>query len=416
MSSKNKFWISDNDKEWIHDSFSWLIQVYGYPSKNIKTILFTQEFFPATFSIKKIDVNKLITDLCNLLVLDEKKITYELVEDARNIDGMPYEIHGLPFECEMEIMEGQSYHLSIAKALLGHPSRLLLSLILQTVTARQHENKISFGNVGEPELLMYNIGIYFGFGLLLYQNLVDQGKSSDGIFWEKKWHYSSDIPAPVMAYALALFYNLNGDKDPKWKKELKADLLKEYDRAATYINDNGNPLFDKHELMGRSMFDEGDLYSLQNNFSDAISTFQKALFVTKDEYLRMDLYNNIGYNYLRMEEYGKSIPYFQKALEINPGYGYANDNLGFAFIMSGDLETGKFYLSAALRTGDNDAGYSYRNFALYHQKKKDYKQAEENFQKAFNNIDMSIDLLEYFYAQFLFEIDEDKKGMQYLKK
>lgn len=416
MFSKNKFWISDDDKEWIHDSFSWLIQAYGYPSENIKTVLFTQEFFPATFSIKKIDVNTLISDLCNLLVLDEKKFTYELVEDARNTDGMPYEIHGLPFECEMEVKQGQGYHLSIAKALLDHPSRLLLSMILQTVTARQYENKISFDNVGEPELLMYHISIYFGFGLLLYQNLVDQGKSSDGIFWERKWNYSSVIPAPVMAYALALFYNLKGDQDLRWKKELRADLLKEYDRAATYIKDNGNPLFDRHELMGRTMLDEGDLYSLQNDFSNAISTFQKALFVAKDEYLRMDLYNNIGYNYLRMEEYAKSIPYFQKALEINPGYGYANDNLGFAFIMNGDLETGKFYLDAALKTSDNDAGHSYRNFALYHQKKKEYKQAEENFQKAFNNILIPIDLLEYFYGRFLLETGDNEKGLEYLKK
>jgi tetratricopeptide (TPR) repeat protein len=116
-----------------------------------------------------------------------------------------------------------------------------------------------------------------------------------------------------------------------------------------------------------------------------------------------------------MQEYQKSILQFQKALEIRPGYGYANDNLGFAFIMSGDLDSGKFYLNTALKTENNDAGYSYRNFALYHQKRQEYEQAEEYFQKAFNNILIPIDFLEYFYAQFLFEVGKKEDGMSFLK-
>jgi hypothetical protein len=133
VSNKNEFWISDTDKEWVHSSFSWLIEAYGYPSNNVKTKLFTDEFFPATFSNKKVDVNTLITDLCKLLDLNEKKFTYELVDDARDIEGMPYEIHGDPLECEMEInlISGEDhYHLLLAKTLLKYPGRLLLNLII----------------------------------------------------------------------------------------------------------------------------------------------------------------------------------------------------------------------------------------------------------------------------------------------
>lgn len=199
------------------------------------------------------------------------------------------------------------------------------------------------------------------------------------------------------------------------EKRTKARSAKEYDKAVDYIKQTDNPLFNKQELTARSLYKSGSNCYDQNDFKKAISEFQKALFATNDIYFKMDIYNFIGYAYLRTKEYEKSIPNFQKALEINPGYGYANDNLGFAFIMSDDLETGKFYLNAALSTPNNDAGYSFRNFALYHQKRKEFKQAEEYFQKAFNNIVIPIDLLEYFYAQFLFEIGEKEKGMEYLK-
>ena len=125
MSSKNEFWISDTDKEWVHSSFSWLIEAYGYPSKNVKTKLFTEEFFPTTFSNKKIEVDTLITDLCKLLGLYEKKFTYELVDDARDIAGMPYEIYGHSFECEMEMKpstDENHYLLLLAKTLLKFPA------------------------------------------------------------------------------------------------------------------------------------------------------------------------------------------------------------------------------------------------------------------------------------------------------
>ena len=67
MADKNKFWISDADKEWVHNSFNWLIQAYGYPLRNLKPVLFTDEFFPTSFANNKIEVECLITDLSKLL-------------------------------------------------------------------------------------------------------------------------------------------------------------------------------------------------------------------------------------------------------------------------------------------------------------------------------------------------------------
>lgn len=419
MANKNTFWISDADKEWVNDCFSWLIRVYGYPDRTYKTILFTKEFFPLTFSNQQIDTGSLIADLGNLLDIPGNKFTYELVEDVRDTQGVPYEIYGVPFECEMEITEKADdnyYHLSLAKTLIKHPGRLLLNLIIETVKAKQLENRISFENVEEIDLLMFHVAIYFGYGVLLYENLVEQGKSSDGLFWESKWNFISSMPIPVMAYALALYYDLKEENDPVWRNDLKPDLKIEFESATDYIQRSGNPLFNKQELIIRDLMREADTYYLQNDFHSALSTYQKILFLEPKDYLKADLYVNIGYNYLRLGEYEKSIPHFQKALEINPGDGYANDNIGFAFIMSGDLESGRFYLNAAMQTDSNDAAYSYRNFALYHLKRKEYEIAEQNFQKAFDSIQIPVDLLEYFYAQFLFETEQNEKGMEFLAK
>jgi tetratricopeptide (TPR) repeat protein len=66
-----------------------------------------------------------------------------------------------------------------------------------------------------------------------------------------------------------------------------------------------------------------------NETDDAIACYQKALFLSSDKFLQADANNGIGYAYLRRREYNKSIPFFQKAFELNSSYGYAYDNLGF---------------------------------------------------------------------------------------
>jgi tetratricopeptide (TPR) repeat protein len=415
---KNKFWISDDDKGWVQECFRWLIQIYGYPHSKTQTVLFTKDFFPLTFTSKEINLDFLITDFSNLFGIDREKISFKVDEDIRDTIDTPYEIQGRTNDCEFIIEKsGETIHYKvlIAKSLLKHTGQLLLHLDHNFIKIRLIESKIEYDTGDDDDLFVFLAGIFLGHGVILYRNLIDIGTSSDN-FWEKKWKYVSIMPIPVMAYALALYYNLIEDENPAWKNNLSVDLTKQFENAFEYIKKDPNVLFNRQELEAKKLlydtYNRGD----KNDFDGAIMGYQKILFITNDSSLKSDANNGIGYNYLRMEEYVRSIPYFQKALEINPSYGYANDNLGFAFIMSGDLESGKFYLNAALKTENNDAGYSYRNFALYHQKRKEYKKAEEYFLKAFNNIVLPIDLLEYFYAQFLFEIGENEKGMDFLKK
>jgi tetratricopeptide (TPR) repeat protein len=415
---KNNYWISDDDKGWVQECFKWLIQVYGYPHAQQKTVLFTNEFFPQTFSHREINIDALITDCCELFKVEKTRISVTIGEDIRDTIDTPLEIQGGTNDCELLVErtgETVYYELLIAKSLLKHTGQLLLLVDHNFIKIRLTESKIEFETGNEDDLFLFLAGIFLGHGVMLYRNLVETGKSSDG-FWERKWRYVSIMPVPVMAYALALYSHLTENYDPEWKTNLSVDLANQFDNAIEYIKKDSNPLFNKQELKSNSLVLEAQSRNDENDFDQTISIYQKVLFITEDPYLKITVNNNIGYAYLRKQQYDKSIPYFQKALEIDPGFGYANDNLGFAFIMSGDLESGKFYLHTALKTDNNDVGYSYRNFALYHQKRKEYGQAEEYFQKAFNNIVLPIDLLEYFYAQFLFEVGEKERGMEYLKK
>jgi Tfp pilus assembly protein PilF len=123
----------------------------------------------------------------------------------------------------------------------------------------------------------------------------------------------------------------------------------------------------------------------------------------------------MGYYYLRMKDYQQGMSNFRKALALGPEYGYANDNLGYALIMTGQLEEGRSYLERAMQTANNDAAYTFRNFALYHQRKKEFDLAEKFFQRAFDQ-QTPVDLLEYHYGEFLLEQGDAEKAKVFFQK
>jgi len=67
---ESKFRITEPDRNWVEDNFKWLIQVYGYPTRQNEQINISDKYFPKTFSDNDLIIQNLIEDLCNLLGLD----------------------------------------------------------------------------------------------------------------------------------------------------------------------------------------------------------------------------------------------------------------------------------------------------------------------------------------------------------
>lgn len=416
-----KFRITEPDRVWVEDNFKWLIKVFGYPSRQSEQILITDKFFPKTFSTSDLVAQNLIEDLCNLLSLDSSKITFDLHEDLRDVYGMPFEMQGKPFEMqgkpfetETEVREN-NYKIHIASSISKRPNQLIFSLIYELIKIRLTENKLQYDTGDDTSLFIFIAGIYFGFGIPLSQNLTDRGRIDDG-FWETKWNYVSEMPKEVMAFGLATHSKLIEQDSPDWKNELSQELKVLFKGAITFLDDSPSTLYSKAELDASGLFDQADKEYQNGDFESAISTLHKILFLTEDELLKSDVYNNLGYYQLRNGEYEKSISNFHKALQIDPNYGFAYDNLGYALIQTGQIEEGKKQLEKALKTDNNDNAYTHRNLALYCLARNEIEQAESNFQLAFQSKTVPVDLLELHYANFLINQGETETGMEYLEE
>ncbi|WP_074405969.1 tetratricopeptide repeat protein [Aquimarina megaterium] len=411
----DKFQITEPDKNWVEDNFKWLIQVYGYPNNEDGQILISEKYFPKTFRTKEIKVQNLIDDLCDLMNLNSDKISFELHSDLSDSYGTPYQIEGKAFDIETEITNKNNYKLHIKNSAIKRKNRLVFSLIYELTRICLIEDELKYDSGSDTSLFIYLAGVYFGFGFILSQNLLDVGRLNDG-FWETKWSYASEMPNEVMVFALAIHSQLIGQENPEWKSELPQKLRSQFDTAINLLKESPSAIFNKAELDANDLFHQANQEYQNGNYNSAISNLQKILFLIDDEILKADVYNNIGYYQLRSGDYEKSISNFQKVLQIDSNYGFAYDNLGYALIQTGQLEEGKQQLEKALETENNDNAYTYRNFALYYFAKNEIDKAESNFQLAFEFETVSVDLLELHYANFLIKQDKIEKGMEYLKK
>ena len=406
--------ITEDDRLWVEENFRWLKEVFGYPNRMDEQVLLTPKFFPATCAAETVTVDHVIDDLCKLFGISRDSVKYEVLTDLRDYNNIPYEIEGNPFDSETELKKGQ-YTIFVANSLSKHPQRLVFSLIYEFIRIRLTESELEFDGGGDDTgLFIYLAGIYYGFGVILGQHLLDAGRASDSL-WEIKWKFVSEMPQPVMAFSLATYANLRGEHDPSWKNEFKGDFKKMLEEAIAYLQANPNGLYDEVEVKANDLCNEANDHFEKNALEDAIATLQKVLFLTNDPHLKADVYNNMGYFYLRAKDYKQGISNFRKALALGPEYGFANDNLGYALIMTGELEEGLSYLEKAIKTANNNPAYSFRNFALYYHRKKQFDLAEEFFQKSFTQ-NTPVDLLEYHYGEFLIEQGNIDKAKEFFLK
>lgn len=405
--------ITEDDKNWIIENFRWLLRVYGYPGKQSIQYLFDKEHFPETLRHTEINIDSIITDLCVLLNLERNKISVELVEDIRDSYGVPYQFEGMPFECDSEKIDN-SYKITLAKAMLNHHKRVIYNLVREMVKIRLEESKLQYDTGDDSPYFIYLACILHGFGVILANLLEESGRRQVGM-WETNWHFISKMPAPLMAFGLATYSMISNEEKPVWRNYLSNEIKDEFDLSVEFIKVSQISLYDEQEVNSVELFRQAEKEYKSNDFEQAISTFQKILFSTKDNYLRADVYNFIGYAQIRMGEYGKSIDNFRKAIELNDNYAYAYDNLGYSFIQTGELEKGMRCIEKAMLLENNDNAYSYRNMALYYERKNETALCEEYFKKSFSEIKIPVDLLEYHYGRFLLNTGRKEEGLKYIE-
>ncbi len=408
---KTAFPITGPDKTWVIENLTWLIQVYGPPHMEDQVVLFTKDFFPSSIKGEGDLVGNLISDLKSILGIESANVTYDLQVDIRDFKGLPYEIEGKPFQSGLVIAEKQ-YHIILANNLLKHEKTLLSSIIYEFMKIRLDMDKYEYDTGDDTDLFLYLAGVYWGFGPLLYQGLVDVGKGTTGD-WETKWSFISDLPEEVMAYAIALELSLRPEADISWKADLSERLENLLNAAIEYQKKKPVHLIMKGEAEAENLYESGLALFERFDWDQAIEIFRKALFLETSNPLKADIYNSLGYCHMRLGDLEGSLTNFKIAIDLN-GHSYAFANMAYVLVLLGRPDAAKGMIEILPEVYDLK-GYAHRNIAMYHALEDNDALAEEHFQKALDTGE-PVDLLEFHYSEYLLQKGREEEAMDYLRR
>lgn len=165
----------------------------------------------------------------------------------------------------------------------------------------------------------------------------------------------------------------------------------------------------------RAHYDKGE-------FKLAIRTYENILETSQKDSTKIDVLNELGNSYYSMGENEQAISYYEKALDIDPGYHLAWENLGFVYYNLKEyeksienyekaLELNQDYAPSAL----NELGNNYYSQERYEQAIIYYKRAVEadpRYKWSWRNLGMSYFYMEKFDQAFdsfirVYQIDPD---------
>jgi len=411
--------ITDADRAWIDESIAILLQSCEKLSPG--QIEFDARFFPKTHSFKNFDSNAFIKELQSMYSLGQYEISVISFQDESSANIIPVALSSLGEEVYTEHVEpGEVYIIHISERVFKNEFRLRAILCQEYI--RIH---LGFSLEERPEEFAYSDDlfirismVFYGLGLFLNdgQGLVDV-RYQAGI--QSTNRYEQLVPFEWLAYTLGLFAYLTNDTEVKWLPHFKREVQNEFDRVMKFLSNSWPTEIPMVQVDSdpkiRNRIDEAaDLYSA-GKYDEAISMLEALIPKLNDDYTKGFVRNSLGYYKIVKGDIKGSIPDFIEAIDYNPKDAYAFDNVGFSYILLGELEKGNEYIELAMNTEGNDMAYSLRNKAVYFQRLGDLTTALEYFKKAYAQ-KSPVDYLHYFYGKFLIEYGELELGKKYLKK
>jgi hypothetical protein len=294
-------------------------------------------------------------------------------------------------------IDENSYCINISNSLKDTQKKFIYTLIIEFIRIKLMDFKLFEEEENISEHFLFLAGIYFGFGVILFENKSEVGTIRTG-FWKKTWRFLSPVLPEIIVYSFAFYQKLFPISSFNWRKILPSELLKNIDKSVNLLDSD----FDAESKMKNIVINK--------------ELIKNVVEISENIGLTSTAKNNIGYKKLKEGLLEESAEYFREAIKGRDNFGFANDNLGYILILQGNFEEGLHFLKQAINSGNNNKGYSYRNFALYYHKKGDLNEAKKYYELAFDNQDIPIDFLEYHYSELLLDLNDNENAIIFLEE
>ena len=148
----------------------------------------------------------------------------------------------------------------------------------------------------------------------------------------------------------------------------------------------------EEQFTAAQWLDKGNFYFDAEDYNKAVEYYNKAVELNPNY---GTAWNNIGVAYYNLGNYNKAVEYYNKSLELNPDYDIAWNNLGLAYRRLGNYNKAVECYNKAVRlnpkydTAWNNLGFAYDSAGNYNKAIESYNKAIEinpKYGTAWNNL------------------------------
>lgn len=407
--------ITENDREWVNDNFSWLTGVFGSRYDDLREVTFKPEYFLEWTT--KTDPESLVTDFCFLYNIPRDSVSLSIFTDLRDdISSNEVRIQGDEMDMSVESQKDEAswkHTVYISNSAVKRSNHLLFQLAMALVKIQLAESETRYDEADDTRYFIYLAAVFMGLGYLIAPNMFVSQRSSDGVR-ESKFTVGITLPVPILGYALALEHYMRNKPLPAHISAVASDIRFELELCHEQLVNEGFEL-SQWEREAEELFKKADEMFSAHHYDAALKEAEALVELFDDSILLSDAYNMIGYAYLLTDRFEESLEPFNKSQDLDLNNAYPLTNAAYSFVKMGKIESAEKLLEIAPTRSIHDPAYIDRTWALIHYANKDFEKAESFFQSSFEKINDWVDLLEYDYAIFLLETGRKTEAIDILQ-
>lgn len=235
---KNKCPITEEDKDWLEESFLWFEGILGKDFiLNRETILPTKQYFNWDYQSKEGDAQKVLEVISKLMEVDPKRINLCFYSEVGNVEFtegiITRNIDKLTAGKYVEFADG-NIEIWIEEKQLKDP----VSLIATMAHELAHVKLLGDNLIEENDEYLTDLAvIIFGFGIFSANTALVRMNTWSGLT-HTGWQIAGGdgyLHFKVQSFALALLANYRNDLNTDWTEFLDKEIRKLFFKSLKYI-------------------------------------------------------------------------------------------------------------------------------------------------------------------------------------
>jgi hypothetical protein len=228
--------VDPDHQAWIESRMLWTDREFDLDSfRRVSVILPTPEFFPDPFSGSEADVEALLHRVCGYMRVDPSRVSLGFYSERGPDLGEGFRLQGRRKGSAGLYQRGDISKIWIELSKLDD----LLALIATLAHELGHVHLLGDGRISrdseDHEPLTDLLTVCMGMGLIT-ANAYLREKHWQGVRYSG-WSLSRQgyLSAPMYGYALALFAEARGERNPAWAQHLRLDIRAPFKQSLRYL-------------------------------------------------------------------------------------------------------------------------------------------------------------------------------------